>query len=406
MKKRILIVGANFQNKGAQSMLFVTVDEIKKRLPDCEVYFAGKGLFDEELYTFHQLYYSESAKKIALGDHVLQNKIKCFVKDTVKLLLGRKTNLYRYNDVKKFMYGLNLIIDVSGFNLGEKWSVEIQESYLNNIRLAKKYSIPMVMMPQSFGGFDYSKEKEFLLKEIAMLLQYPKIIFAREKKGYQLLVECFSLTNVQLSTDLVLQNKGIDLSNIYKKSLEKNTFPYIEPNSVAIIPNIQCFKHGDSNKIIQSYKDIIFHLIEIGRKVYIFRHSKDDLSICQLIANQFCNTQVVFLNNDFSCLEYDTFIKNFEFAICSRFHGIVHAYRNYIPCILLGWEVKYQELAENVGQEKYVFDITDPHFDIRNAISAINVLIQNSKQESKIISEHLTLIREKNCFDQIDKWIK
>jgi hypothetical protein len=34
---------------------------------------------------------------------------------------------------------INLIIDVSGFNIGKKWSVEIQESYLNNIRLAQKF---------------------------------------------------------------------------------------------------------------------------------------------------------------------------------------------------------------------------------------------------------------------------
>ena len=41
MVKRRLIVGANIENKGAQSMLFITVDEIKKRIPDGEVFFFG-----------------------------------------------------------------------------------------------------------------------------------------------------------------------------------------------------------------------------------------------------------------------------------------------------------------------------------------------------------------------------
>lgn len=31
MASKILIVGANFENKGAQSMLFITVDELKKK---------------------------------------------------------------------------------------------------------------------------------------------------------------------------------------------------------------------------------------------------------------------------------------------------------------------------------------------------------------------------------------
>lgn len=38
MVKRVLIVGANFENKGSQSMLFITVDEIKKRISDCEIF--------------------------------------------------------------------------------------------------------------------------------------------------------------------------------------------------------------------------------------------------------------------------------------------------------------------------------------------------------------------------------
>lgn len=44
MVKRILIVGANFENKGAQSMLFITVDEIKKRIPDGEVFCGVRGI--------------------------------------------------------------------------------------------------------------------------------------------------------------------------------------------------------------------------------------------------------------------------------------------------------------------------------------------------------------------------
>ena len=48
MSMKVLITGANFNNKGAQSMLFVTVDEIRKRIPDCEIYF-GCGLADPKL---------------------------------------------------------------------------------------------------------------------------------------------------------------------------------------------------------------------------------------------------------------------------------------------------------------------------------------------------------------------
>lgn len=154
------------------------------------------------------------------------------------------------------------------------------------------------------------------------------------------------------------------------------------------------------------YKDIISHLVEKEKKVYIFRHSREDFSICKLIAEQFHNAKVVLLDNEFSCLEYDEFVKKFDFVICSRFHGCVHAYRNYIPCILLGWAIKYQELAENVGQEQYAFDITSNDFSSDKVIAAADYLIAHLNKESGIIKEHVVEIQKYNCFDQIEEWLR
>ena len=400
----ILIVGANFVNKGAQSMLFITVDEIRKRSPKCKLYFGSSEIFDNSTYTFDQLYYTEPAKKIALGQKRCYFIVKCLLKDCIKYIIGRRNNLFRFNEVKNIIEKIDLIIDISGFNIGKRWSVEIQEAYLNNIRLAKKYNIPIVMMPQSFGSFDYPKDKNYLLKEIEDLLQYPKIIFAREKEGYQMLVEQFNLKNVQLSADLVLQNNGVDILNIYKKPFKIPTLPNVADEAVAVIPNTQCFNHGDKDRNMQMYKGIISYLLQTGKVVYIFRHSREDFPICKLIAEQFQeNKNVVLLDNEFSCLEYDEFVKNFDFVVCSRFHGVVHAYRNYIPCILLGWAVKYKELAENVGQGKYAFDITADNFDSNDVIMALGDMINNREAESAIIKNHVSEIQKHNCFDIIEE---
>ena len=382
-------------------MLFITVDELRKRVSDCEIYYAGCDVFDEKLYTFYELYYSDDARKIALDDKRVSLEIKCCIKDCIKFIIGRRNNLFRYKEVRNTIRSIDLIIDVSGFNLGKKWSVEIQESYLNNIRLAKKYNIPIIMMPQSFGSFDYPKEKEFLLQEIGELLKYPEVIFAREKEGYDMLINQFGLNNVQLSTDLVLQNNGVDISNIYKKPLHGANLSNVENGAVAVIPNTQCFNHGDKDKNIQMYKEIISYLVEKGKTVYIFRHSREDFPICKLIAEQFNNEKVVLLDNEFSCLEYDEFVKKFDFVICSRFHGIVHAYRNYIPCILLGWAVKYQELAVNLGQGQFAFDITEPDFNAEKVKNAIDKLLVGASEESYIIKKHVTEIQKYNCFDKI-----
>ena len=37
--KNFMITGANFRNKGAQAMLFVTVSELRQRYPDFDIFF-------------------------------------------------------------------------------------------------------------------------------------------------------------------------------------------------------------------------------------------------------------------------------------------------------------------------------------------------------------------------------
>lgn len=430
MSINFLIVGAQFGNKGAQSMLFITVDELKKRVPGCNVYYAGEDTFDENLYAFKEMYYSDVSKMIALNPkspYTLYRKYRRMAKDCIKYIVGRRDNLFRYNETAEQFSEINCVIDISGFNIGSKWETKYQEAYLNNIRLAKKYNIPIVLMPQSFGDFNYSKEQRYLLSEIKDLFKYPKIIFAREKDGYNALIERFHLTNVSLSTDLVLQNKRVDVNNIYVKIPEMR-LPKVEQDSesgefgaVAVIPNRQCFNHGDRESNLKLYKELIAHLIGKSKRVFLFRHSEEDYVICKMIAEQFgtgiesktknggrttySDGKLVLLDNDFSCFEYDAFVKNFDFIICSRFHGCVHAYRKFIPCILLGWAIKYQELAENVGQGRYAFDITVKGFNLDKVISAVDSMIENRDEESKIISQHVNEIQKHNCFDQIEEWL-
>ena len=109
------------------------------------------------------------------------------------------------------------------------------------------------------------------------------------------------------------------------------------------------------------------------------------------------------LKNDFSCLEYDELVKRFDFIVCSRYHGAVHAYRNCVPCILLGWAVKYEELAQLFEQRKYSFDLTSEDLDISKITDAIETMCMNGRKESRIIQDKLESIRKENCFDFLSK---
>ena len=406
--KRVLVVGVNFSNKGAQSMLFTLTDEIKKRNPEAEVYYGcNYELYDEEQYGFNRLLYSLKTQKYALSPKI--NGIGyslSVIKDFAKLILKKKgkQNFGHDLDLKKMIKEIDLIIDASGYALADFSSKAELDYYLNSIRLAKMYSVPIIIMPQSFGPFEKFSEEQ--MSEIGKLLGYAEVIFAREDEGKKLLEKHWNLNNVRLSADLVLQNKAIDINNVFSKghSCKDDTID-IKPNSVAIIPNYHCFDNGDS-KVLELYDEIIKKLISLDFNIYIFKHSSADEDICEKLYNRNKNREHVhIIHKDFSCLEYDVLVKKFNFVICSRFHGCVHAYKNMIPCIILGWAIKYVELAKIMNQEMFVFDISSDKIKQSMILKAVEKMSKNTSEEKKKIENSLSVIQSDSCFSVLDKYL-
>jgi len=396
---KFLIVGANFTNKGAQSMLFVTVDKIKKAFPEASIFFGTRTYIENDNYRFNTLYFSKATKMVALGEFKISWFLIRLLKDFIKFIFRKDDILLYYLHTKKIITSIDFIIDVSGFNIGKKWGKEIHEFYFDNIKLSRKFNIPIYLMPQSFGSFNYDNENRFYKDRMLELFPYAAKIFAREIEGKNSLEKEFGLTNVELSTDLVLQNPDINLHNIFI-DVPEIKLPTIKTiHNIGIIPNKQCFNHGIAEKNLILYQKIIDLLLTLGKEVYLFRHSQEDLEICINIKKLYGNEKRVHLiENNFSCFEYDAFVRNFEYIVCSRYHGIVHAYKNSIPSIALGWAIKYEELAKNVSQEEFAFDITNEFFTSAKALKAINRMNLEHRKNRDIIKNRVSEIQKNNCF--------
>lgn len=398
----ILITGASLANKGAESMLYITIDEIRKHFVDANIYFATDKNYDKSKYLFKRFYMSSRGLDIAIGG---PRAVKSFIKgvcyDGIKYCLGRSTDFWQLFTVKKRFREMDLIIDVSGFNLGKQWTADTHRIYLNRLELAKHFGIPVFLMPQSFGPFNYAPEMENIKKRMSDLLQYPKLIFVREEEGYYELLNTFHLRNIILSSDLVLQNTDFDWQNVFAEVPEIDVPRIVEDKIVGIVPNKQCFIHGDKTRNLEIYSEIIKMLLDDGYQIVVFRHSTEDIEIVNMIKNIFnCNNRVQVETRDFSCLEYAEYVKQFQFIICSRYHGIVHAYRSGIPVIILGWAIKYKALAHSVNQLQYAFDITEK-CSVNDIVSAVKDMEEKFMDNTEIIKKCVERIQKDNCFEQV-----
>ena len=389
MKKYVIITGGELLNKGAQAMVFISVDEMKKRFPGREIVMLSIPEYEKEkgLYAF-KIYPAPG----------LKDSICCSFPPLAAAFGDRKKYI---KGLKHIFKNAELLLDISGYALASNWGIKRGLHYLRGIRLAKKYRVPVYILPQSFGPFDFRGKSKILNILIKHYMSYPRLVMAREQEGRDMLEKKYRLKNVIKTEDMVLLNRGVDPRNIYAGEIPLRK-ENIEKGSVAIIPNVRNNKYGNENEMYGVYSRIIDFLLEKGRKVYLLSHSKEDSELCIKIRDKAGEEKVTYIDRELSCLEFDETVKEFDFIIASRYHAIVHAYRNCVPAVILGWAVKYRELSVSLGQEKYQFDVRNG-IDIDSLTEILGIMNESHDKEAAVIAGKLENLRKENIFDLISE---
>jgi coenzyme F420-reducing hydrogenase beta subunit/polysaccharide pyruvyl transferase WcaK-like protein len=391
--ENIIIIGGNLFNKGAQAMTFTVVDQMKRRFPDKNVCLFSTQDFErgdkgKSIYRFNILPCDLRTKMRLLG---FRNSL--FIKNT--------NYVHLEDELKKVITDADFFIDISGYGLSSQWGTFSSVDYLLNVIIAQKYLVPYYIFPQSIGPFNYPiKHKIFLYLLMKLYLKYPEKIFVREKEGLRCVRE-FSKKNVEKSYDIVLQNEELNLSNIYVGDIHFEDIK-IEPNAVGIIPNLRVIERANPDEIYPAYSLLINRLIAAQKTVYILRHSHEDLEICKKIKVVFPSTESVkLISDDLNAIQLENIIKQFDFVVASRYHSIVHAYKNGVPALVIGWATKYSELLDGFGQLDYFFDCRS-NINIDKVGNKLNKMMQDYKQEGeRIINKMNILVNKENPFDML-----
>jgi len=396
MEKYVLITGGELRNKGAQAMTYISVDYFAKNYPEYEIIVFSDRDFnrspkEKSNYKFEILPFPGFGETLSLRTGLLKNR---YIK---------RNNGKIFSQYKSIFENTVALIDISGYALGSNWRKSTVDNYIRRIAIAKRFGIPVYLMPQSFGPFDFKGFNGWLTnRKIKHYLSYASCIMAREQEGLQLLRERYKLKNVIKTNDLVLQNKGVELNRVFN-IIPNVDVDYIEKGSVAIIPNSKNEANGNKDEIMSLYKKLIEKVTYSRKKVYLIYHALEDLKICREIKNRFFadDESVIVIENELSSIEFGKAVSLFDFIIASRYHSIVHAYKESVPSVILGWAVKYIELADVFEQKKFCFDVRDKLED-EKIMSAIEHMIKNSGEESQKISEKLEDIQSSNVYDLIE----
>jgi polysaccharide pyruvyl transferase WcaK-like protein len=401
--KFALIVGGELRNKGAQAMSFITICEIKQRFPELVPVLVSEV---DAPPTLIQKMKGQSERpnysnlNFLLAHQLIEGRTGW--KGKLKILLSKKEN----EIAKSYFDNAALCVDISGYAFGDKWGVIGCTQYLDRVETLVKRGIPTYLLPQSFGPFDFNGEDiKCFAARADKLLSKAKIIFSREEEGFKSMIELCPDANVVLARDIVLQNRKLDFGLIFKNEPTRITrTPDARYKYVGIVPNARIYEHYDRRSLDTLYTDLIEKLLTKGYRIAIVRHATEDLAICKKLKDFYVDDpRVELFQEDRYCFEYRDIFINCDFLIASRFHSIVHAYKSGVPCIALGWSIKYYELLKLANQEDLVFDVTSSSFDGNNLLNSIDYVIENMSELSNEVNNAVQEARENDVFDIVEK---
>ncbi len=381
VKNNIIILGGGTSNRGAEAMTLSVVSEMKKKYPKHNIYLLTrdkKTLDYKDTYNFAIMEISSIKSGI----------------------LNKTENIKQQNEINNILKNTEYAFDVSGYALSSQRGFNRSLMCMHDILLMRKYLIKYYLLPQSFGPFKYKiYQKIILFPLMKILLKYPVKIYAREDKSYKAIMK-FTKNNVEKSFDIVLRcNYEENIKKLFKEP-DKLRFLKLSGNSVGIVPNIRVAERVNKNKYFSLYNQIINELIKRKYYIYLIGYSNEDDQINRKIKSNYKSENVTIIPNDFNTIEMEYVIKQLKFIIASRFHSVIHAYKNSIPAVVIGWANKYYELLKSYNQIEY-------YYDCRNGLNndkilhLINNIIKKRDESEKKISNMTNNIKSKSIFSDL-----
>jgi polysaccharide pyruvyl transferase WcaK-like protein len=316
--------GVEFVNKGAELMLRAIIEKVKQEFPQVLFVMERGQRTPEETLRKNGIYVKLNFRKYKINMGSAGVLIPKGIRRNMGFILPKE---------------INIVLDGSGFAFGDQWGAAYAEKRIGSQIVKWKHEgKKVILLPQAFGPFS---EKP-LVSVLKKIVDHATFIFAREQQSYEYLKEISgSAENILLSPDFTNLIKGKIPAGFDGKKYQ-----------VAIIPNYKMIeKNSNENVYMNFLSEAVRAIRELGLNPFFLIHEGErDVKIAESANSAFSEPLTIIRPSD--PLEIKGIISASRFIICSRFHGVVSALSQGIPCIVTSWSHKYEMLMQE-------YDYTD-----------------------------------------------
>lgn len=354
--------GLEFVNKGAELMLHAILKKVKETIPDAIFVMDLTSRVPPEKLKEYNIYVKRAGSKAKF--------IPKFIRTKLRFALDKE---------------VNVVLDASGFAFGDQWGSKYAERRIGSqISTWRKQGKKVILLPQAFGPFNDQELKTVMEK----IISNADLIFARDKQSFEY-IQKISNREIKMAPDFTNLLKGTVPDNFDTTNRQ-----------VAIIPNYKMIdkREGDDKLYIDFLQLAINKILSFGLSPYFLIHEGEkDIEIANKVNALFEKPLELIINSDPMMIK--GIISTAYFIVCSRFHGVVSALSQGVPCISTSWSHKYGMLHQEYDYEEGLLKDIDNPEDIEQKIKNLA-----DYETNKIISEKLSLNSSKQKERSVEMW--
>jgi len=316
----IEIIGLGFQNKGGQLMLCAISRYFAEHLPDVHpvVQWTAGGIRERMQYGLCQKMDTRFIGRTGLLFDVLTPKA-----------IRQHYGLFREDDI-------DAVLDCSGFVYSDQWPAELTVQRANDFAKWKKQGKKLVMLPQAFGPFEHDNIRH----SFQTILQNADLVFARDEASYH------HARGVGGTTQHV--RMAPDFTNL----LDGAVPAYFDTTvrRACIVPSKRMLDKTEP-AVRNRYLDFLawcFRYFEQAElNPFLLRHEIWDDEVSDLLEQHLDQSLEIVQEKDPVLLK--GILGSSFLVISSRYHALVSALSQGVPCLGTGWSHKYAALFQDYG---------------------------------------------------------
>ncbi len=409
VQKRILITGADFENKGAEAMLRVVQRRILARLDNAVgLLMTSRSWSDDELQGLIPWWpYPRSHVKLLLS-------AVCGYMRMFKLPRGTWLT-WPIPGLNRDRFRFSAVIDISGYAFGDPWKARERDirqhlQWPQKLkRLTDRFPVsprgvlhslpaPIIYLPQAWGPFETTAARSGAERVLA----HAEKVYARDRVSWDWLrhLQSYSEDKVAIGSDIAFAFDGAP-ALVGQALLAELGLKLRQQPLVGIVPNSRMYQQTGWGEADNPYVRILAEIAqyftrEHGCQVILMPHEliadparrPDDRDLGEFVMQVVADRQNVFLANGmYSAEQLKSMIGAVDLLVTSRFHAAVAALSLRQPTMVVGWSHKYAELLQSVGLGEFAVSLKELSID---AIKELCERAWNSRMNSRrLLQEHV-----------------